>query len=425
MIQLKKVYSIFLLLISIVQLQAMVEFNLLENNQTKQKVFLIGQFGDNCVENYTFDKSKAFLQSLNQKSLEKKAPINFIYDYNVGNAEPDYANVSEIINYIHWQFSKEVKNNSYCKLKTCHHRGFERTIISRHIRLLEEIFVDLVNHSINDFKSDARYINHMNSLLQRFYNRDIADMLAVEYINTLEKEEKQFSSMVDDYKKDNQVDIALMFEEKIEKIKEHNKDIQNILNIKSNKDVLLLFALISYLEKFKTSREALDAIDNKLPGALLLGSDAQIGSMIYLRNLLNAKASNSVFIVGAAYLSKILDGLQRLNYNIIKKNCVMNDVNRYGATISWHKEQDDFIEEVINGLVNYQAKENTLISSFAKDLLPKNSNNIKAEKACNICNKTSAEISLKHCGYCKSIWYCSVNCQRADWPKHKVNCNKN
>ncbi|KAI9374061.1 hypothetical protein BJX61DRAFT_344395 [Aspergillus egyptiacus] len=48
-----------------------------------------------------------------------------------------------------------------------------------------------------------------------------------------------------------------------------------------------------------------------------------------------------------------------------------------------------------------------------------------AEAACNICaKKASKETTLKRCGKCKAIWYCSRECQKADWKDHKESCSK-
>jgi hypothetical protein len=35
-----------------------------------------------------------------------------------------------------------------------------------------------------------------------------------------------------------------------------------------------------------------------------------------------------------------------------------------------------------------------------------------------------AAIGTKHCSACQNVWYCSVECQRANWKEHKVTCGK-
>lgn len=32
---------------------------------------------------------------------------------------------------------------------------------------------------------------------------------------------------------------------------------------------------------------------------------------------------------------------------------------------------------------------------------------------------------LKRCGRCKMVWYCSVKCQRKEWPEHAKTCKRN
>lgn len=42
---------------------------------------------------------------------------------------------------------------------------------------------------------------------------------------------------------------------------------------------------------------------------------------------------------------------------------------------------------------------------------------------CKTCNKPAAEgQTLKRCGHCKGILYCSRDCQKADWKPHKAIC---
>lgn len=40
---------------------------------------------------------------------------------------------------------------------------------------------------------------------------------------------------------------------------------------------------------------------------------------------------------------------------------------------------------------------------------------------CDTCGKEFKK--LKSCGRCKLVYYCSVSCQRADWPDHKTQCS--
>lgn len=44
--------------------------------------------------------------------------------------------------------------------------------------------------------------------------------------------------------------------------------------------------------------------------------------------------------------------------------------------------------------------------------------------ACEKCNKSPPEVSLKHCAQCSTTPYCSRECQKADWKVHKKLCGK-
>ena len=43
-------------------------------------------------------------------------------------------------------------------------------------------------------------------------------------------------------------------------------------------------------------------------------------------------------------------------------------------------------------------------------------------KECIICNKT--DVKLRSCASCRSARYCSSECQKKDWSKHRVICGK-
>lgn len=44
------------------------------------------------------------------------------------------------------------------------------------------------------------------------------------------------------------------------------------------------------------------------------------------------------------------------------------------------------------------------------------------EKGCTNCRKTDG-ISVKKCSACGGAYYCSQECQKADWKRHKKDCN--
>jgi hypothetical protein len=44
----------------------------------------------------------------------------------------------------------------------------------------------------------------------------------------------------------------------------------------------------------------------------------------------------------------------------------------------------------------------------------------KIERTCPVCNVK--ELNLKKCGNCLKIYYCSLECQKKDWQRHKIEC---
>mmetsp|Transcript_23803 Transcript_23803/g.40702 ORF Transcript_23803/g.40702 Transcript_23803/m.40702 type:complete len:296 (+) Transcript_23803:1192-2079(+) len=43
---------------------------------------------------------------------------------------------------------------------------------------------------------------------------------------------------------------------------------------------------------------------------------------------------------------------------------------------------------------------------------------------CCVCNESKDCKTLRRCGNCKIVQYCSLTCQKADWPSHKKHCEK-
>ena len=45
--------------------------------------------------------------------------------------------------------------------------------------------------------------------------------------------------------------------------------------------------------------------------------------------------------------------------------------------------------------------------------------------SCNACGTTEAMLGdYQRCGGCKDIFYCSPECQKTDWSKHKKSCKR-
>ncbi|KAJ7114325.1 hypothetical protein C8R44DRAFT_227342 [Mycena epipterygia] len=42
--------------------------------------------------------------------------------------------------------------------------------------------------------------------------------------------------------------------------------------------------------------------------------------------------------------------------------------------------------------------------------------------SCTNCHKIDPDLKLSRCGRCKEAWYCSKECQKKHWPKHKEFC---
>jgi hypothetical protein len=43
---------------------------------------------------------------------------------------------------------------------------------------------------------------------------------------------------------------------------------------------------------------------------------------------------------------------------------------------------------------------------------------------CDTCKKRSSYTKMKKCSRCRNATYCSVECQKQDWNRHKTECQK-
>ncbi len=46
----------------------------------------------------------------------------------------------------------------------------------------------------------------------------------------------------------------------------------------------------------------------------------------------------------------------------------------------------------------------------------------RVENTCMTCHDIKPKMKFKTCGICRRVYYCSVKCQRADWKEHKKTC---
>ena len=44
--------------------------------------------------------------------------------------------------------------------------------------------------------------------------------------------------------------------------------------------------------------------------------------------------------------------------------------------------------------------------------------------SCDTCKKRSSYTKMKKCSRCRNATYCSVECQKKDWHRHKLTCQK-
>jgi len=75
--------------------------------------------------------------------------------------------------------------------------------------------------------------------------------------------------------------------------------------------------------------------------------------------------------------------------------------------------------EVVNGSVGFKI---THISDEGAKQLKKSWGKKFIETLCDGCHKASLLDNLKKCGNCKTVSYCSRECQKADWKAHKPRC---
>jgi hypothetical protein len=113
------------------------------------------------------------------------------------------------------------------------------------------------------------------------------------------------------------------------------------------------------------------------------------------------------------------------NYTAFRKACSEDTLFQWNWLVQRHVAIAR--EFVVMSKSDPRKMAGKLISASNKTQEPKKINQETAAslntelKCCATCKKTE---NLKKCTRCKAAWYCSVDCQRKDFPKHKLGCKK-
>jgi len=79
------------------------------------------------------------------------------------------------------------------------------------------------------------------------------------------------------------------------------------------------------------------------------------------------------------------------------------------------KSNNTEIASIISSLLQLSEPQN---STFYEEL-----RNKLEIKVCHKCEtKETTTLNLKACSRCRQVYYCGVDCQKKDWPQHKLLC---
>ena len=68
------------------------------------------------------------------------------------------------------------------------------------------------------------------------------------------------------------------------------------------------------------------------------------------------------------------------------------------------------------------ANNGDLTSKHKQLIAQSKSETVRSDKTISSCRVCGKQDELKNCSRCKSVKYCSIECQRKDWPQHKGSC---
>ena len=108
----------------------------------------------------------------------------------------------------------------------------------------------------------------------------------------------------------------------------------------------------------------------------------------------------------------------------------VNSKNKQGAT-PLHAAMENGHTDVVKFLIRNGAQDTSFtalhtgesinVDDLANDLGDQTLTDYVASKRCSVCNKLCKP---KLCKKCMQVGYCSLACQKSDWPEHKKVCKK-
>jgi hypothetical protein len=103
---------------------------------------------------------------------------------------------------------------------------------------------------------------------------------------------------------------------------------------------------------------------------------------------------------------------------------VMGQINTFskkGHTKNLDTLRVDFGNENVDNSLKKDIEEKVFTPSRSPgDIERLRRNGICSYDACEFCKKS--HLKLKLCGACKSVWYCTVDCQKNHWGQHRMKC---
>ncbi len=136
-------------------------------------------------------------------------------------------------------------------------------------------------------------------------------------------------------------------------------------------------------------------------------------SQSIIKKVLTAISNNQPPVL-ARYVLMTLQCKEKVDYKIAQRDYLVNYINLYNE-----KSQEQFTCCATCLKVEKKAPDVAKLQNCL----------ILCSSCKQFCGKCGSERSVnqdlyKHCSACKAVVYCSKDCQKQDWPNHKLNCQK-